>query len=221
MSEHAFDPDEQSWDELYQGKPQVWSGAPNAQLVAEVSSLPAGTALDLGCGEGADAVWLAEQGWRVTAVDIAAAALKRAAAHAEDRGVSGAIVWLHQDLTTWVPVDEYDLVSAQFFHLPARERDEVIRKAAGAVRSGGTLLVVGHHPDDVHGQQHQSDDPHGLAGLRPHGERLFRPEHVVGCLVPSADHWDIKVSEARTRPSTTADGTLLQRVDTVFRARRR
>lgn len=209
MAEHAPE-DERSWDALYEDKPRVWSGNPNPQLVAEAGSLQPGRALDLGCGEGADAVWLAGQGWQVTAVDISAVALDRAARHAADRGLTDEITWVHQDLTVWTPPQEYDLISGQFFHLPQEQRDAVIRTAAAAVRPGGTLLLVGHHPDDAHAQ----------SGHRPHLERLFRPEEMIGCLVPSADVWRVDVSEARRRPFTAEDGTEVALVDSVFRATR-
>lgn len=88
----------QMWDEMYRSRAMIWSGEPNPQLIAEAAPLPPGTALDLGCGEGADAIWLASRGWKVTAVDVSAVALERAEAHAQERGQGGNITWVQQDL---------------------------------------------------------------------------------------------------------------------------
>ena len=98
------------WDGLYAGRGQVWSGGPNAQLVDLAADLPAGTALDLGCGEGGDAIWLAERGWAVTAVDVSAVALDRARRAAADRGLT--IAFARVDLSSDFPAGTYDLVSA-------------------------------------------------------------------------------------------------------------
>ncbi len=94
--------DEAFREDLYRARSAIWSGKPNAQLVAEVSDLPAGTALDVGCGEGADALWLATRGWQVTAVDISTTAIERARSHALRVGaeVAGRITWVHADLTS-------------------------------------------------------------------------------------------------------------------------
>src|SRR5919199_6018430 len=108
--------DAQAWDERYASAEQVWSGEPNGALVAEVSSLTPGTALDVGCGEGADAVWLARRGWRVTALDVSAVALERARRHAEDAGVS--VEWIHSGVES-AELATYDLVSAQYAVLAA------------------------------------------------------------------------------------------------------
>ncbi len=93
------------FDERYRSKPMLWSGNPNPQLVAEIIDLPPGTALDVGCGEGADAIWLAERGWHVTAADFSQVALDRAATRAAtlDPEIANRIEWLHTDFTTWVP----------------------------------------------------------------------------------------------------------------------
>ena len=135
---------EQFWEERYTRQERVWSGRPNQILVSEVEGLAPGVALDLGCGEGADAVWLAK-GWRVVAVDISTTALQRGAKHAEDAGVADRIDWQAQDLAQWRPDRDFDLVSAQFLQSPiAFPREDILRAAASAVGSGGTLLIVGH-----------------------------------------------------------------------------
>nr|MDQ5860933.1 class I SAM-dependent methyltransferase [Actinomycetota bacterium] len=122
MTEHQHDggTDESTaaklWDEKYRSRPKMWSGQPNPQLMTEAAHLAPGTALDLGCGEGADAIWLAGRGWEVTALDVSAVALERAEAHARERGQGGKIEWVRQDLATWVPGKLFDLVTAQFLH---------------------------------------------------------------------------------------------------------
>jgi len=97
--------DEAFWEDMYRSRSAAWSGSPNPQLVTEAAGLTPGTALDVGCGEGGDAVWLAERGWQVTAVDISATALQRAATHAAQAGpdVSGRITWRQADLTSKAP----------------------------------------------------------------------------------------------------------------------
>lgn len=143
--------EQSSWDERYGGEGRVWSGRPNAVLVTEATGLAPGRALDLGCGEGGDAIWLAEQGWQVVAVDFSEAGLARAAEHAAERGVADRVEWRHADLRTWTPGDErFDLVTSCFLHLLDHGMLDATRQMAAAVAPGGTLLVAGHHPDDEH-----------------------------------------------------------------------
>ncbi|TDD60239.1 SAM-dependent methyltransferase, partial [Actinomadura rubrisoli] len=133
------------WDDRYAQHDHLWSGEPNAMIVREAAGLPPGTALDLGCGEGGDAIWLAARGWRVTAADISRLALERAARHAEDAGVADRVDWRHHDLDASFPAGSYDLVSAQFLHSPAGPpREPILRAAAAAVAPGGVLLIAGH-----------------------------------------------------------------------------
>lgn len=199
------------WEERYAGHTRVWSGRPNPQLVAETGDLAPGTALDAGCGEGADALWLASRGWRVTAADFAATALRRAREHAEsfDADAARRIDWLEADLTGWAPPEErFDLVSSQFVHL-AGAREAFFRRLAAAVAPGGTLLVVGHHPSDLE----------TTVGRPPLPELFFTAEEVAACLDPG--RWDVLVAEARPRPATDPDGNEATVHDSVLRARRR
>ncbi|WP_382310148.1 class I SAM-dependent methyltransferase [Herbiconiux sp. UC225_62] len=147
MSENTETDATAFWEGRYRERDQIWSGRPNQALVDVVEPLAVtpGRALDLGSGEGADSIWLAEQGWQVTGVDISATALARAGVHASDRGVAERIDWVQADLATWIPSPGYDLVSACFLHSPvAFPREEVLRRAAAAVAPAGYLLVVGH-----------------------------------------------------------------------------
>jgi 2-polyprenyl-3-methyl-5-hydroxy-6-metoxy-1,4-benzoquinol methylase len=139
-----------SWDERYGGAGQIWSGNPNAQLVVEVSELSPGTALDIGCGEGADVIWLARQGWRVTGADFSANGLARAGRHAEQAGVGDRTDWWQVDARTFTAEGRsYDLVTTHFLHPPDGGMVEVTRRLSTAVAPGGHLLVVGHAPSEA------------------------------------------------------------------------
>jgi SAM-dependent methyltransferase len=200
------------WDDRYRSRSALWSGNPNCHLMAEVEGLVPGAALDVGAGEGADAIWLAGRGWRVTAVDISGVALERAARHAAEagEGITGRIEWLQRDITEWEPLPgEYDLVSAQYMHLPPSQRLSLFRGLAHAVVLGGTLLIVAHHSSDLH----------TTAG-RPHMPELFYSgEEIANSLDPEA--WDIITNTAVGRPATDPEGCAITVHDTVFRARRR
>ena len=134
---------QQVWEERYAESDRIWSGRPNDRLVELVADLPPGRALDLGCGEGGDAVWLAQRGWQVVAVDIATNALARAATAAGE--LSARIDFVQHDLTKTFPQGSFDLVSAQFLHSPLDwDRTVLMRRAAAAVAPGGILLIVDH-----------------------------------------------------------------------------
>lgn len=136
---------EQFWEQHYRGRDHVFSGNANPLLVETAGPLPTGTALDLGCGEGGDAIWLAGQGWQVTAVDVAATALSRAAQHADAAGVAERIDFQQHDLTLSQPTGSFDLVSAQYLQSPVTfPREQVLRAVAQVVAVGGLLLIVDH-----------------------------------------------------------------------------
>jgi SAM-dependent methyltransferase len=136
---------ERFWEDRYRRRGPVWSGRPNPVLVDFVGSLRPSTALDLGCGEGGDAIWLARQGWRVTAVDISSTALDRAAADAATAGDADRIDFQQHDLALTFPSGAFELVSAQYLHSPIEfPRVHVLQEAASAVTPGGLLLIVDH-----------------------------------------------------------------------------
>jgi uncharacterized OsmC-like protein/predicted O-methyltransferase YrrM len=131
------------WDERYRGATLLWTERPNQFLVEEVSGLKLGRALDLGTGEGRNAVWLAEQGWHITAVDFSRVALDRGAAIAQRSGVE--VEWVHADLTQYRPAAAtFDLVVILYLHLQPGARGSVLKQAVTALRPGGRLLIVGH-----------------------------------------------------------------------------
>ncbi|MEV6342654.1 FAD-dependent oxidoreductase [Actinoplanes sp. NPDC051851] len=200
----------ETWEERYRERPSIWSGKPNAQLVAEVAGLRAGRALDVGCGEGADAVWLAEHGWQVTGVDISTVALSRAAEHAAAAGLAERITFTGADLRAEPPAPRsYDLVSAHFMHLPSADRTELYARLADAVAPGGTLLIVGHHPSDL-----------ASAARRMHfPDMMFTPEEIAEPLGPQ--DWTVTVAATRPRVAKGPEGDEITVHDSVLVAHRR
>jgi len=197
------------WDNRYREKPAIWSGNPNPQLVTEAAALAPGRALDAGCGEGADAIWLAERGWAVTAVDVSSVALARGAERAGQLGgdLAGRISWQQADLLTWEPEPQrFDLVSAQFLQLPASLRGPLFTRLAGGVAVGGTLLVVGHSVADLRTTVSRPQYP----------EIFYSAAEVAGLLDPS--HWTVRVAEARPRQVRDQDGREVTIYDEVMTA---
>ena len=146
MSDHDLTPapSRQSlWDQRHAAQQPIESTEPDSTLVDEIGSLRPGRALDLGAGDGRNAIWLAERGWKVTAVDFSQVALERGRSRAEAGGVT--VDWQLADLLEWSPeARAYDLVTLFFVHLPGTERRNVYARAADAVAPGGTLLIVAH-----------------------------------------------------------------------------
>ncbi len=185
------------WDQRYGERERSWSGRPNAALVDVVEDMPPGRVLDLGAGEGGDAIWLARQGWQVTAVDISQVALDRAARAADEAGIEeGRIDWVAADLASWQPAGPIDLVTACFFQSPVElPRDEVLRRLAGSIAPGGHLLIVSHASAPPWASEHEG-----------HGPSLRGAEEEVAALdLPSRD-WEVVVAEDRARQVTAPDG---------------
>jgi SAM-dependent methyltransferase len=211
MSDHVMTSEEidrflsqEGWEERYQVKEDaIWSGNPNAVLVTEVADLPPGRALDVGCGEGADAVWLAQRGWQVTGTDISTVALARAATHSSD------VDWQHVDLLKAPPAPRsYDLVTAHFMQLPPAERIALYGHLAEAVEPGGTLLLVGHHPD-------------GMPGGHARGHMAVLTFTAEDLAAELSDEWDVQKVEARSRQVVGPEGSEITLIDAVLRAVRR
>jgi SAM-dependent methyltransferase len=192
------------WEQFYGERDQVWSGRPNVVLVEEIEAMEPGTALDLGCGEGADSIWLAGKGWQVTGADISQIALDRAAGHAEDTGVADRTSWERHDFSQSIPAGPFDLVSAHFLHSPVDDpRDPALRAAAEAVAPGGTLLVVSHeavpwHPD----------------------VEFPTPQQVLDSLDIDPEAWTVERLDSRPRRAKRPDGTEVDVSDSVVRLRR-
>ena len=195
--------DAQFWDDRYGSREQLFSGNPNGVLVTEVADLTPGQALDVGCGEGGDALWLARRGWQVTAVDISRTALDRAAAAGSD--VAGRVAWSRADLTaTPPPARSFDLVSVQYFPLEHEPDDLALYGLLAAVTPGGTLLFVGHDLADLTG--HEDFDPRDY----------YQPDEVARLL---DDDWIVLINERRPRTAPAPEGTPHTH-DTVLRAER-
>jgi SAM-dependent methyltransferase len=212
--------DQAFWDSLYEARPEIWSGNPNHGLVVEVDALPPGSALDVGAGEGADAIWLAGRGWRVTAVDISPVALARAASRARRAGaeVADRIEWVHRDLLSWEPpTRQYELVSAHFFHAAPGPRRLLFGRLASAVVAGGTLIVVGHSSRVFEGSTH--DEPaHRSEGSMMPLDYFFSGDEIAAQLDP--EEWDIVTNAEVERAAANPEGSGHTH-DIVLRATRR
>lgn len=199
---------ERFWEDHYRSHERVWSGRANPVLVDVAGSLPPGTALDLGCGEGGDAIWLAGLGWRVTAVDVSAVALERASTHAARAGVGDRIDFRHHDLAQTFPAGAFDLVSAQYLHSPVEfPRDRVLQEAARAVAPGGLLLIV----------DHASVSPWSWADP---DTRFPAPEEILASLELSPVLWHTERLGAPRRPATGPGGQTATVTDNVVAVRR-
>ena len=215
MSRHHHEPTETgtndmfeapAWEERYSGDEKVWSGNPNPQLVAEASVLTPGTALDVGCGEGGDVIWLAQQGWQVTGADFSANGLARAALHAEEAGVADRVDWWQVDARTFTAEGRsYDLVTTHYLHPPDAGMVDVVRRLAGAVAPGGHLLVVGHAPSEAF--------THLAAS---HRNAMFLAEELLPGL---PDDFEPLVVEQRPR-TVVRDGATVDIHDSTLLARR-
>ncbi|MEU4365594.1 class I SAM-dependent methyltransferase [Promicromonospora sp. NPDC023987] len=200
--------DAQHWDERYSSRDRLFSGNPNGVLVTEAADLPPGRALDVGCGEGGDALWLAGRGWQVTAVDISQVALDRAAAAAVGAGVPGRVTWRQADVATTPPPDgPFDLVSLQYLPLRVEPGHAALGRLLAVVAPGGTLLVGGHDVADLSPDDHHGFDP----------ADYYQPDDVAKLL---DRHWIVEVDERRPRTTPPPEGSHHTH-DTVLRARRR
>ena len=202
-------PAQQVWEEHYAERDRAWSGRVNVRLAEVAESLPPGRALDLGCGEGGDAMWLAERGWHVTAVDISQTALDRAAADARSRNLLERIDFQRHDLPDTFPEGVFDLVSAQFLHSTVElDRPSLLRLGADAVSGGGTLLIVDH------------GGPPPWASKLDHYHEFPSADEVADSLNLDAGEWERVRLEAVEREATGPDGEVATWTDNVIVLRR-
>ncbi len=190
----------------------------NPYLSQETSGLMPGTALDAGCGEGAEAIWLADEGWQVTAADISAEALLRAAERAPTGGPAhDHVKWVEADLTVWEPDTPFDLVTTHYAH-PAMPQLAFYDRISDWVAPGGTLLIVGHlHGSDITGG---GDGPHGRgAGHHPPEEASVTAAGITVRLDPT--RWDVVTAEEHSRARANRAGPEVELRDVVVRATRR
>jgi SAM-dependent methyltransferase len=201
------------WEERYRDGGGASRRDPSPSLLTEAADLAPGSALDAGCGWGADAMWLAARGWRVTAVDVSPAAVDEArrAAAAADSEAGARVTWLRADLSTWNPDHRFDLVTSHYVHVPGPP-EALFARLASWVAPGGTLLVVGHgHTPGQHGHGPQPNSPADTARVR-----LTQ----ITTALPDTD-WEIVVAEPRTHTvSRPAGGPPTVLDDVVVKARR-
>jgi SAM-dependent methyltransferase len=178
------------WDERYATEELIWKADPNRFLVEELDALAPGTALDVACGEGRNAVWLASKGWRVTGVDFSRAGLAKAQRLAADRGLE--VTWVEADVVEWQPPEAFfDVVVVMYLHLPAEQRRQVLSRSAAALAPGGVLLVVGHDNSNLLKGTGGPQDPAVLFGPEEivedlPGLRIERSERVTRTVVTEA-----------------------------------
>jgi len=198
--------DREDWNQRYAGTELLWTAQPNRFLVAETEGLPPGRAVDLACGEGRNAVWLAERGWRVTGADFSDVALEKARSLAAARAVE--VEWVHADVTAWRPEPgAFDLAIVLYLQLPAGERRAALRAAAAALAPGGTLLVVAH---DTANLEHGHGGPKDPAVLYTAADAAA---DVAGSGL------EVERAEVVERPVETPEGERIA-LDALFRARR-
>jgi len=194
----------EDWNARYAGTELLWTAQPNRLFAAEVDDLPPGRALDIACGEGRNAVWLAERGWRVTAIDFSDVALAKGARLAESRGVE--VEWIVGDvLAHELGTQAFDLVAVLYLQLPHAELARVLRSAAAALAPGGTLVVIGHDTTNL---------TDGYGGPRDPSV-LFTPDDVVSEL----GGLEVERAEAVRRAVALEAGEATA-IDAFVRARR-
>src|SRR5699024_9963868 len=206
---------EDYWEGQYAESSQRWSGRVNPATAEVAAALPVpvnGSALDPGCGEGGDAVWLAKQGWQVTAVDISATAIARGIENAREAGAADAVTWVSQDLSAWVTEETFDVVTASYFHSSVElPRTEILRRAAAGVRRGGHLRSRPHVADATASiraatlQHQETDDPEDTQ-LQDELSVLLTPDAEVAELDLEEANWQAVRKEIRSVEATGTDG---------------
>lgn len=196
------------WEQRYSGSERIWSGKVNETMASVVAELPPGTAIDLGCGEGGDVLWLAEQRWTALGLDISATAVGRARDEAAARGLVGAS-FEAVDLDTWQPEpSSVDLVTASFFQSNvALDRTAILRRAMTALRPGGRLVTVSHAAPP--------------SWAKDHPATMVSVQDEAAQLGGSAEEWEVELAEERPRVATAPDGSEGEHLDAVLVLQRR
>lgn len=215
-SSHLPQPDQplspaEHWEQRYAEADRVWSGKVNDTTAGIVAEFTPGSVIDLGCGEGGDVLWMAEQGWQAHGLDISTTAIERARTEAAARGLTGA-TFTATDLSAWQPQPgSADLVTASFFqsHV-ALDRIEILRRAATAIRPGGHLVVISHAQAPPWSSHHQHEGPE-LVSARDDAAELALP----------SDSWVVEVADERSRAAVGHDGEPSELIDAVLVLRRR
>lgn len=240
-NENNLDPSE-FWEQRYAAADRVWSGKVNQVLHDVGLTLTPGSALDLGCGEGGDVIWLAQQGWHALGLDISATAVRRATEAAQARGFTEQQARFQNVDVTQLDVDQrFDLISASFLHMSdEQERVDILRRAAAHVAHGGHLLLTSHAepPPWARGMDHGelNDNPdqqtpssrhphqHDQGNEHQHGHSFHTfptPEKEVASLALDEEQWNVVLAETRERTATGPGGENAQLTDTVVLLQRR
>ncbi|MFE9406452.1 class I SAM-dependent methyltransferase [Streptomyces sp. NPDC006530] len=197
------------WEDVYAARPVVTDPRPNVRLTEIVTALPSGRALDLGCGNGADALWLARRGWQVTAVDISSEAVARLTELARARGLDDRVTGEQHDLHESFPEGGFDLITAHYLHTPFDlDRSSVLRNAAQALRPGGRLLVV-DHGSTAPWSWNQDPDAH-----------FPTPREVASGIDADPSTWPIERAEPSHRIATGPSDQRAEVVDHILLMRR-
>lgn len=210
------------WEDRYGGSEQVWSGRVNGVLAEIASTLAPGRALDLGCGEGGDVVWLAQQGWAATGIDISPTAIRRATDAARAAGLDASRAEFRVgDLSDLDAGDRFDLVTASFLHSPVElPRERILSLAAEHVAPGGHLLLTSHAAPPPWAQALHDGHGHAGAGERSTHPRFPTPEEEIASLALDEGEWDVLVAETRERETVGPDGAAAVLSDGVVLLRR-
>jgi SAM-dependent methyltransferase len=197
--------DAETWDARYRESELVWSRGPNQFVETELADVPPGRALDLGAGEGRNAIWLAERGWQVTAVDFSQAGLDKGRALAGDLPVA----WVCADATTWSGDGSYDVCVLAYLQLAGEERRAAVRAGFASVRVGGTLLLVAHDTTNLTEGVGGPQDP----------DVLMSAEEVLADL--DGERFEVERAERVTREVAQPDGSTRPAYDALVRVDRR
>ncbi|MER6175484.1 class I SAM-dependent methyltransferase [Streptosporangium sp. NPDC001681] len=197
------------WEGVYAARPAATDPQPNDRLAETVTGLPPGDVLDLGCGDGDDALWLARRGWHVTAVDISAVAVERLAGLARSRGLGDRVIAERHDLHESFPQGGFDLICAHYLHTPFDlDRATVLRAAAHALRRGGRLLVVDHGSTAPWSWNQDPD------------VRYPTPQEVAAGIDLDPATWTVERADAPRRIATGPGGRTAEVTDHVLLIRR-
>lgn len=213
---HSFD--KSYWDQVWTGDraAAMSTSEPNPHLIREAGALPPGTAIDAGCGAGAEAIWLAQQGWTVTAADVAESALAFGEKRATAARVGGQVHWVQADLSTWEPEEQYDLVTTHYAH-PEVPQLEFYDRIASWVAPRGTLFIVGHLHHYDHSSEHSTE--HSTGGSQPPASASATAAAVTARL--DAGVWEIVTAQESQRTMIGPGGHETAIHDVVVRATRR
>ncbi|MGI8394487.1 class I SAM-dependent methyltransferase [Leucobacter sp. W1038] len=230
--EHADTPEEvapaEYWEARYGSAEKMWSGRVNQVLAHTVSEFDPGRALDLGCGEGGDVVWLAKRGWHATGIDISETAIQRARAAAHAAGLTVAQANFRvADLAALAAEEQFDLVTASFLHSPVElPREHILRRAAAHVAPGGHLLITAHAAPppwaaDLHHHGSDGQGPGDHSSVEHEAPEFPLPEDELSALDLNPEEWDTVIAQTRDREAVAPDGAHVVLTDGIVLVRRR